>query len=158
MASRSNQLQLTGSVVRFEESVRAVAIEFARTIFRKELQLRLDELRRSIVDSDWSRPAVRSKKPKLTPVAKPKVIAPPAPEERETGGKHKWTRDTIVNELATWLASGTTIDAAFVTRHGPAGLVAATRRIFGRFDAALNVASLHVSKMYPDVQSTRRMQ
>jgi hypothetical protein len=48
------------------------------------------------------------------------------------------------------MLSGTAIDATFVTRHGPPGLVAATRRIFGRFDAALNVAALHVSKLYPD--------
>jgi hypothetical protein len=54
------------------------------------------------------------------------------------------------------LVGGTTIDAAFVTRHGPAGLVAAARKVFGRFDAALNVASLHVSKMYPDGAPARR--
>ena len=41
-------------------------------------------------------------------------------------------------------------DAAFVTRHGPPGLAAAARKIFGRFDAALNVAALHVSKQFPD--------
>jgi hypothetical protein len=68
-----------------------------------------------------------------------------------TGGKRvRWTRETIVSELATWMLSGTTIEAAFVTRHGPPGLVAAARRIFGRFEAALNVAALHVSKLYPD--------
>ena len=61
-----------------------------------------------------------------------------------------WTRESIVNELANWMLSGTAIDATFVTRHGPPGLVAATRRVFGRFDAALNVAALHVSKLYPD--------
>jgi hypothetical protein len=48
------------------------------------------------------------------------------------------------------MSSGTVIDAPFVTRHGPPGLVAATRRVFGRFEAALNVAGLHVSKLYPD--------
>jgi hypothetical protein len=56
----------------------------------------------------------------------------------------------VIGELASWMASGTEIDASFVTRHGPPGLVAATRRIFGRFEAALNVAGLHVSKLYPD--------
>jgi hypothetical protein len=61
-----------------------------------------------------------------------------------------WTRETITNELATWMLSGTAIDATFVARHGPPGLVAAARRVFGRFEAALNVAGLHVSKLYPD--------
>lgn len=73
------------------------------------------------------------------------------PPDRPTGKKRvPWTREAIINELATWMLSGTAIDATFVTRHGPPGLVAATRRIFGRFDAALNVAGLHVSKLYPD--------
>jgi hypothetical protein len=72
--------------------------------------------------------------------------APPA------GGRTRgtWTRESIVSELATWMLSGTAIDAAFMTRHGPPGLVAAIRRVFGRFDAAMNVAALHVSKLYPD--------
>lgn len=61
-----------------------------------------------------------------------------------------WTREAVINELATWIASGTVIDAAFLSRHGPRGLVSATRRLFGRFEAALNVAALHVSKLYPD--------
>jgi hypothetical protein len=47
-------------------------------------------------------------------------------------------------------SKGTVLDASFLTRHGPPGLVAATRRVFGRFDAAMNVAALHVSKLQPD--------
>lgn len=65
-------------------------------------------------------------------------------------GRTRWTRDTIISELATWLLSGTAIDAQFMTRHGPKGLVAAIRRVFGRFDAALNLAALHNSRLYPD--------
>ena len=65
--------------------------------------------------------------------------------------RKRWTRETIVAELATWMSSkGTVLDASFLTRHGPPGLVAATRRVFGRFDAAMNVAALHVSKLQPD--------
>jgi len=79
------------------------------------------------------------------PVVVPAAEAPPASRKRVP-----WTRESIVNELANWMLSGTAIDATFVTRHGPPGLVAATRRVFGRFDAALNVAALHVSKLYPD--------
>ena len=61
-----------------------------------------------------------------------------------------WTRESIINELATWMSSGTAIDAPFMTRHGPPGLVAATRRVFGRFEAALNVAALHFAKLHPE--------
>jgi hypothetical protein len=68
-----------------------------------------------------------------------------------TGRKRvAWTRESIISELASWMLSGTAIDASFVARYGPRGLVAATRRVFGRFEAALNVAGLHVSKLYPD--------
>jgi hypothetical protein len=62
----------------------------------------------------------------------------------------RWTRESIISELATWMLSGTAIDAQFMARHGPRGLVAAVRRIFGRFDAALNVAALHNAKLYPE--------
>ena len=65
-------------------------------------------------------------------------------------GRPRWTREAIVSELATWLLSGTAIDAQFVARYGPRGLVTAARRIFGRFDAAFNLAALHNAKLYPD--------
>jgi hypothetical protein len=74
----------------------------------------------------------------------------PPPSAIETGKRRRWTRESIIEELARWMVTGTVIDARFATRHGPPGLVAAARRIFGRFDAALNVASLHVTKLYPD--------
>jgi hypothetical protein len=81
-----------------------------------------------------------------TPATAPAPSAAPATGRTRTS----WTRESIINELATWMAGGTVIDAAFVRRHGPPGLVAATRRVFGRFEAGLNVAALHVSKLYPD--------
>src|SRR4051812_25870719 len=65
-------------------------------------------------------------------------------------GRARWTRDSIISELAIWMLSGTAIDAQFMTRHGPRGLVAAIRRVFGRFEAALNVAALHNSKLSPE--------
>jgi hypothetical protein len=70
-------------------------------------------------------------------------------------GRTRWTRESITTELATWLLSGTAIDAQFLARYGPRGLVAATRRMFGRFEAALNVAALHNAKLYPDGPATR---
>lgn len=89
--------------------------------------------------------------------AAPETPAPAAAEgTREgttsvKGGKRaRWTRETIVDELARWMVAGTSIDASFLKRHGPPGLVSAALRIFGRFDAALNVAGLQVAKLYPD--------
>ena len=96
-------------------------------------------------------------RPEGEPAAAPEVVVPapatpgPPPGGPAAGrGRARWTRDTIISELATWLLSGTAIDAQFMTRHGPKGLVAAIRRVFGRFDAALNVAALHNSKLYPE--------
>jgi hypothetical protein len=88
----------------------------------------------------------------------PAAPAPAATASPPAGRKRtQWTREAIVHELASWMSKGTAIDAQFMTRHGPRGLVAATRRIFGRFDAALNVAALHISKMQPDEPSTSEL-
>lgn len=78
----------------------------------------------------------------------PATLAGPASGLR--GGKRmQWTRDSIIDELARWMVTGTAIEASFLKRNGPPGLVPAAIRIFGRFDAALNVAGLHVAKLYP---------
>lgn len=90
--------------------------------------------------------------------AAPQTSAPAAaagtragPASVASGSKRvRWTRETIVDELARWMVAGTSIDASFLKRHGPPGLVSAALRIFGRFDAALNVAALQVAKLYPD--------
>jgi hypothetical protein len=92
----------------------------------------------------------------VAPVTPPATAATAATaattaDPRLAGGKRrKWTRDAIIEELARWLVNSNAVDASFVTRHGPPGLAAAARRVFGRFDAALNVASLHVARLYPD--------
>lgn len=87
------------------------------------------------------------------PAAAPSAAAPAS---AVAGKRRKWTRDTVIEELATWMVNGTALDAQFLTRHGPPGLVAAARRIFGRFDAALNVAGLHFAKLYPDGPPVRK--
>jgi hypothetical protein len=72
------------------------------------------------------------------------------PASGQRGSKRRrWTRDAIIDELARWMMTGTALDASFVKRNGPPGLVPAAIRVFGRFDAALNVAGLHVAKLYP---------
>lgn len=79
------------------------------------------------------------------PSAAPPSDAPAA----ATTKRARWTRDAVIDELARWIADGSVVDAAFLTRYGPPGLVAATRRIFGRFDAALNLAGLRVELLFP---------
>lgn len=75
---------------------------------------------------------------------------PAGPASGQSGGKRmQWTREAIIDELARWMVTGTAIDASFLKRNGPPGLVPAAIRVFGRFDAALNVAGLHVAKLYP---------
>jgi hypothetical protein len=50
-----------------------------------------------------------------------------------------------------------TVDAQFMKRHGPRGFVSATLKVFGRFDAALNVAALQLSKLYPNGRPEDRL-
>lgn len=87
--------------------------------------------------------------------------APPAPPPASaaapaSGKRRRWTREDIIEGLATSIINGTAVDARFMTRYGPPGLVAAARRIFGRFDAALNVASLRVTQLYPEGLPSQR--
>lgn len=90
-------------------------------------------------------------------VVVPATVTPEPPPGPPTGGRGRarWTRESIISELATWMLSGTAIDAQFLTRHGPKGLVAAIRRVFGRFEAALNLAALHNAKLYPEGPPSR---
>ena len=172
MRRSDSRSALTDEVARFQAEVQRLAFAAAHAIVRQELDRKLAKLKPA-------RPRVRKPRSDAAaaPIAAapagdvlaaapataapataaPATAAPAAetpreqPPDRPAGRKRvAWTREAIINELATWMLSGTAIDATFVTRHGPPGLVAATRRIFGRFDAALNVAGLHVSKLYPD--------
>ena len=150
---------LIDEVNRFQATVRMAALAIVDVVIRQELQRRIDALKRSL-PSQPSRertrralgpPASSRTKKQARALAPKSQIAPPS-----TGRRTQWTRETIVTELAAWLASGTTIDASFVSRYGPPGLVTATRKIFGRFDATLNIASLQIAKLYPDGPHTRR--
>jgi hypothetical protein len=72
MVSRSNQVQLTDEVARFEESVRIAAIEIVQLIFRQELLNRLGELKRDLVATDTSRTSPRAlRKDRLAPRSSP---------------------------------------------------------------------------------------
>jgi hypothetical protein len=165
MKRSDNIIALTDFVAQFQAEVRQLALTAAHAIIKEELERKRAKLPRPRV----GRPAA-SAPPRERPAPPPAAGPAQAPEAAAAGpptdgappgdqaaaappnGKKRvpWTREAVIHELASWMASGTSIDAAFVTRHGPPGLVAATRRIFGRFEAALNVAGLHVAKLYPD--------
>ncbi|TMQ04710.1 MAG: hypothetical protein E6J90_45405 [Deltaproteobacteria bacterium] len=156
---------LTDQVARFETEIRELALAAVRAIVEKELERRAKQPR--------GRPARTADRADAAPAARPRdqagsaaaqepapAAAAGSPEATPGVPSHKrkripWTRESIVSELATWMLSGTAIDAAFVARHGPPGLVAAARRIFGRFEAALNVAGLHASKIAPEEPPAR---
>lgn len=149
--------RLLDELARFEARVRELALAIVNAVVRQELQSRLDELRLDAPKSSRRNRTTRKQPAALEVPQTPGPIAPPNPVmPAQRGRKPRWTRDAIVNELVGWLVSGTTIDASFVTRYGPHGLVSATRKMFGRFDAALNVAALEVAKRYPDGPPTRR--
>ena len=160
MRHSDNRAALTEEVARFQAEIRRIAVAAAQAIVKDELDRRRARLaagarRRTLLTAP--EPARPREQPVREPVAAPEAPREPAaaaaaaaPAPANGRKRSPWTREAIIEELASWMASGTAIDAAFVARHGPPGLVAATRRIFGRFDAALNVAGLHFSKLYPD--------
>lgn len=180
MRRSDNRAALTDEVARFQADVQQLALAAVRAIVKQELDRKRAKLpavrpgagtlgrtnKPAVPAATTTRepPAAKTREPPATaephepPVAAathgPPVAArtrePSAASPAEGRKRVPWTREAIISELASWMLSGTAIDASFVTRHGPPGLVAATRRVFGRFEAALNVAGLHVSKLYPD--------
>jgi len=80
---------------------------------------------------------------------------PPAPTGTAPPSGRAWTRDRVITELATWLLQESGLDAATLTRRGQAPLATWSRRLFGRFDAALSAANLHLAARYPDGLPTR---
>ena len=73
----------------------------------------------------------------------------------ESPSQREWSRTRVVTELAQWLLEDPTVDAATLGRRGQNALAVAARRLFGRFDAALNAANLHLAELYPDGPPTR---
>jgi hypothetical protein len=168
MRRSDDRAALTDVVARFQAEVRELALATVQAVIKQELERKLAKqparTRRASARTDASATRTRDAAPAATgeqltlpigtptdaPAAAPAPTTAPATTATGTRKRVPWTREAIINELATWMLSGTAIDATFVRRYGPPGLVAAARRVFGRFDAALNVAGLHVSKLYPD--------
>ena len=102
---------------------------------------------------DELQPQERVELREAPPVAEPRQERPTSATSGRT--RVRWTRDAIITELASWMTNGSMVDASFMKRHGPPGLVAAALREFGRFDAALNVASLQVARLHPGEPTAR---
>ena len=163
MRRSNNHPVLTDAVARFQAEVSRLAFDAVREIVRRELERRpAAPARPPRVARRRAAPVPRVEAP--APAPAPVTAAPPPPppspaaDGASASGRKRvpWTRESVVDELTKWMLSGTSIDATFVKRHGPPGLVAATRRIFGRFEAALNVAGLNISKLYPEGPPNRR--
>lgn len=135
---RSPDVLLTEEFSRFEDEMRAAALAIVHEVFTEELARRGYDEDEDEDDEDDAE--------------QDEVAAAPAPVAAAPAAKKKrgWTRDEVIDELATWLLSGTTVEASFVKRYGRPGLAAAAKRLFGRFDAALNAANVALAQKYPD--------
>jgi hypothetical protein len=152
MTGPDHRAALTDEVERFQAKVRQLALAAVREVLEQELERKLAKRRSTRSSPELVQRAEPAAPPPEANAPEPAAEdAAPKPAAAPTkGGRVPWTRETIVSELASHMTSGTEIDAAFLTRHGPPGLVAAARRVFGRFEAAMNVAALHFSNLYPD--------
>jgi hypothetical protein len=136
-------------IARFEHELRQAALELVRAVLLEE------SARRDRADATSAAAPRRRGRPTAvhTPAADataPEPLPPAKPAVPPARKRQIWTREMVVDELATWLLSGTVVEAAFLNRHGRPGLVPAAKRIFGRFDAALNAANLHLAQRYPE--------
>jgi hypothetical protein len=79
-------------------------------------------------------------------------VTGPSPT-RTAGGPPRrgpWSRQQVIDELSSWLLGGNPVEAAFLVRQGHRALVASAKRHFGRFEAALNAANLHLANLHPE--------
>lgn len=146
MRNPSKQTAIDECVRQFEATLQRMALRMVESSLRLELERRGKRL------NARARKAPSERAAPTRELSQPVV---PSPTVHETspvraGRKTTWTRDAITEQLMTFLMGGTAIDAAFISRHGPRGLVAAAKKEFGRFEAAMNVASLRVSQLHPD--------
>lgn len=147
MRSDSPAARLAREVTRFESELGRIANELVAEIIAEELS-------RASQGTGGSRPS-RSRTQRK--VAALPSMRPNPPRSTAASGKTKsrWSRENVISELGKWLLGGSA-DAAFVKRHGPPGLVAAAKRYFGRFEAALNAANLAISDQVAAKRRDRR--
>jgi hypothetical protein len=104
-------------------------------------------------------PAPAAQVPAAPVSADASAEAPPPPSSGPAPAadarRREWTRTRVVTELSDWLLQDPTIDAATLGRRGQGPLASWARRLFGRFDAALNAANLHIAELYPEGPPSR---
>jgi len=144
MASTSAADRMTEELARFEVALRDTALAIVREVIARELARRDDD------DDEAEDEDDEEAEDDAAPVDEPVAVAPARAAVAAPPKRPGWTRETVIAELATWLLSGTTVEASFVKRYGQPGLAAAAKRIFGRFDAALNAANLNLAQRFPD--------
>lgn len=148
MRSDSSAARLLREVTRFESELGRLALEIVSLILTAELS------RSPQQSSPLRRPGAR----RVQIAPRGSATVPTSRPSRVDGNKKsQWTRERVVSELGTWLLGGNA-DAAFVKRHGPPGLVAAAKRHFGRFEAALNAANLAISDQVAAKRRDRRQE
>lgn len=151
-----NLVPLIDELDAFEARVRELAHAIVGQVFATELARRAaaGELDDADGSDDAERDAGTDGAPAdATTDARPDT-ADGAPSPTRTSGappgRGQWTRELVVDELARWLLGGNPLEAAFLVRHGNRALVTNAKKFFGRFEAALNAANLHLAKQYPE--------
>lgn len=143
---------LARSVERFKNDVRRFAHDLARSVLETEFA-RASAAAVSTAAKPRKRRKTKNAVAPVPPAAPTKaaVSAPSRSRDADpadvepTQSPREWTREGVIAELGQWLITSKDVDAAFLKRHGPRGLVDAAKRIFGRFDAALNAANLAIA-------------
>lgn len=136
------------------EAARAIVLE----ALTAEYTRRIAAGEGPIADQDEDEVEVEAPAPAAAPEAAPAVATPVAPGSSSSERRGRWTHASVIDELCTWLLGGSAVEASYLRRHGAPGLVSAAKRLFGRFEAALNAANLVLAQRYPDGPPSRRAQ
>lgn len=136
------------------EAARAIVLE----VLTAEYTRRIAAGEGPIADQDEDEVEVEAPAPAAAPEAAPAVATPVAPGSSSSERRGRWTHASVIDELCTWLLGGSAVEASYLRRHGAPGLVSAAKRLFGRFEAALNAANLVLAQRYPDGPPSRRAQ
>jgi len=134
------------------EAARAIVLE----ALTAEYTRRIAAGEGQVADEDEDE--VEAPAPAAAPEAAPAVTTPVAPGSSSSERRGRWTHASVIDELCTWLLGGSAVEASYLRRHGAPGLVSAAKRLFGRFEAALNAANLVLAQRYPDGPPSRRAQ
>lgn len=141
-SNRRSVPAMDDAIEAFEQGVGVLAMDIVRAVLQQELAQRL-AAGEAMAAEDVAEPASVEEAPE-----------PPAPAV-SAAKRQVWTRESVIEELATWLLTSPSVEASFIARHGRRGLVGNAKKIFGRFDAALNAANLRIAQKYPQGPPSR---